>query len=241
MLPLRKKEFMEKVTFVIEVDPVPQGRPRFRRQGAHMVIYDPHEKEKKLFTNLCRNHAQGLYFDHSKHLWVTLTYYLPVARSHASSKRNAILWGFDEPHKPDIDNLVKFTMDCLTGLIWDDDSQVIHLNAKKMYSERPRTEISIVILEEFEISKEAKGILTLFSKEQLEELCHDFKKFEDEFRDFIANEGDFISDTSHHLQSLRLEAVAMNLSIFAEKYHKRLKQAFTKYPDYIADYIGVST
>jgi Holliday junction resolvase RusA-like endonuclease len=45
--------------------------------------------------------------------------------------------------KPDIDNLVKFSMDCLNGIAWEDDKQVISLSSYKYYSLKPRTEIII--------------------------------------------------------------------------------------------------
>ena len=35
--------------------------------------------------------------------------------------------------KPDVDNLAKFVLDSLNGVLYDDDSQVVTLNATKMY------------------------------------------------------------------------------------------------------------
>lgn len=46
--------------------------------------------------------------------------------------------------KPDIDNLLKAALDALTDAgMWSDDSQVVQVNAAKMYGITPYMEISI--------------------------------------------------------------------------------------------------
>jgi Holliday junction resolvase RusA-like endonuclease len=51
--------------------------------------------------------------------------------------------------KPDIDKMVRFTLDAITDAktVWKDDSQVTHLTAKKRYinayDQQPRVEIAI--------------------------------------------------------------------------------------------------
>jgi hypothetical protein len=47
--------------------------------------------------------------------------------------------------KPDVDNLIKYYLDCMNGICYLDDSQVSIAHAIKLYSPTPRTEI---ILEE---------------------------------------------------------------------------------------------
>lgn len=47
--------------------------------------------------------------------------------------------------RPDIDNYIKFVMDCLNGIIYKDDSQVVHVEATKIYSTDPQT---IIIIKE---------------------------------------------------------------------------------------------
>jgi Holliday junction resolvase RusA-like endonuclease len=50
-----------------------------------------------------------------------------------------------DPHlkRPDIDNLTKYVMDMLNGVVYKDDSQIYTLTVNKMYSKRPLTEIFI--------------------------------------------------------------------------------------------------
>ena len=45
--------------------------------------------------------------------------------------------------KPDFDNYEKFVADCLNGVAYRDDSQVVSWRGDKRYSENPRTEIEI--------------------------------------------------------------------------------------------------
>ena len=45
--------------------------------------------------------------------------------------------------KPDLDNLLKFTKDCLNGVVWKDDAQVFSIIAEKRYDPNPKTIISI--------------------------------------------------------------------------------------------------
>ena len=46
--------------------------------------------------------------------------------------------------RPDLDNIMKMTMDCMTKLgFWRDDSFVYSVFASKYYSDRPRTEVTV--------------------------------------------------------------------------------------------------
>lgn len=51
--------------------------------------------------------------------------------------------------KPDIDNIVKAVLDALNEVAYRDDTQVVELQVRKQYSERPRLEICNERLEEF--------------------------------------------------------------------------------------------
>lgn len=48
--------------------------------------------------------------------------------------------------KPDIDKISRALLDALTGLCYEDDSQVVHLSAQKMYGAVARTLITIEIV-----------------------------------------------------------------------------------------------
>ena len=52
--------------------------------------------------------------------------------------------------KPDIDNLIKFVMDSLSGIngFFLDDNQIVSIYAEKIYSDDPKTEILIADADE---------------------------------------------------------------------------------------------
>jgi Holliday junction resolvase RusA-like endonuclease len=60
-----------------------------------------------------------------------------------STKKKISLINHYHRKKPDIDNLVKFYLDALKGILWEDDAQIPHLTASKFYCDQPRTEIEI--------------------------------------------------------------------------------------------------
>ncbi len=53
------------------------------------------------------------------------------------------------PHikRPDLDNIIKFYLDALEGVCYDKDENVCVIQAKKIYSYKPRVEIEIDIAE----------------------------------------------------------------------------------------------
>lgn len=50
--------------------------------------------------------------------------------------------------KPDIEKLCRALADALTGICYDDDSQIVELMATKSYGEPERTEISVRVISE---------------------------------------------------------------------------------------------
>jgi len=46
--------------------------------------------------------------------------------------------------KPDIDNLVKFYLDCANGVLWTDDACVVEITARKFYAEKASTRMVIL-------------------------------------------------------------------------------------------------
>ena len=46
--------------------------------------------------------------------------------------------------RPDIDNLQKSILDAANGILWNDDSQIVHLNSSKLYAQESKIEIKIL-------------------------------------------------------------------------------------------------
>lgn len=52
---------------------------------------------------------------------------------------------FGDKRKRDIDNYHKLSLDALTGIVWEDDSQIQEMHIKKGYDkENPRIEIEVL-------------------------------------------------------------------------------------------------
>lgn len=53
---------------------------------------------------------------------------------------------FGTKRKADLDNFNKILLDSMTGIVYDDDSQINHLHIERAYDKRsPRIEISVVV------------------------------------------------------------------------------------------------
>lgn len=105
------------------------------------VAYDPLKKEKEGCKWVIQNKFDFLLIQNS--VTAFITYYMPLPKSWSEKKKNKML---NQPHvsRPDIDNLLKFTFDCMNGIVFKDDSQIYHLASEKIYSHNPRTEICLL-------------------------------------------------------------------------------------------------
>ena len=64
--------------------------------------------------------------------------------SWSKKKINEAIQGKHQPAvKPDVSNLVKFYEDCMNGLIYIDDAQIVELSARKVYALEAGTTITI--------------------------------------------------------------------------------------------------
>ena len=78
---------------------------------------------------------------------ITCSFYMRRPKSHYGTGKNSEILKQNAPYyctkKKDIDNLDKHVFDCLNGLCFKDDKQIVESHSKKIYSENPRTEIRI--------------------------------------------------------------------------------------------------
>jgi Holliday junction resolvase RusA-like endonuclease len=128
-------------------DPIPLARPRACKRGNFVTIYDSQQKEKEIVKWQAR--AQYREEPLQGPLFVELLYGMKIPKQTSKVKYRQMLQGMIVPiTKPDIDNLIKFTFDCLKGIVFGDDSQIAELAAKKFYSEKPRTVIRVLTIDE---------------------------------------------------------------------------------------------
>ncbi|PIE79433.1 MAG: hypothetical protein CSA11_12010 [Chloroflexi bacterium] len=127
------------ITCEIPGKPIAKKRPRFVRRDNFVKTYNEQEtKERKFLTQVISQ------FEGRR---VYMAFRMPRPKSHYGTGRNAGRLKPSAPDfhvsKPDIDNCVKFALDCLNGVVFSDDRQVAELRAIKTYSGYPSTFIMI--------------------------------------------------------------------------------------------------
>lgn len=129
----------------IDENPVPKGRPRFRRIGQAIASYTP--KKTKTFEDLVKSRvkqAMGASEPLQSPVSVFLGFRLSVPKSYPKSRTKACLEGLERHcKKPDLDNLAKSVLDGLNGVVFVDDSQVVQLHCRKDYSAEPGVDILV--------------------------------------------------------------------------------------------------
>ena len=136
--------------------PIAKKRPKFFRKGNHVGTYSDQGTEEGKVMLLVNDQLRGHALIEGAVKFEAI-FYMPIPKS-TSKKKMAKMTNGKLLHtkKPDIDNLVKFIFDCLNGLAWKDDTQVVSLDVKKIYSDNPRTVIEIseieLLTEQVEIS-----------------------------------------------------------------------------------------
>jgi Holliday junction resolvase RusA-like endonuclease len=134
----------EKIQFEVPGTPKPKGRPRFARVVKFTKVYTPLETEiiesdiKCCYYNKYGFNKELLTGDVN----VFVIFYMPIPKS-LSQKKKDTLKGLPHTKKPDLDNLMKAVLDAINGVIYQDDSQVYRFSCVKLYSDKPRTYISI--------------------------------------------------------------------------------------------------
>jgi crossover junction endodeoxyribonuclease RusA len=142
---LEKKEIMNNI--IIKGNPIAQKR--HRHIGKFVRVYDPSSEDKKNFKIQLKQQWDKKALN--KNIVLFVTYYMARPKSHYRTGKFSNLLKNNAPEyhaiKPDIDNLIKLTMDASTGVLWEDDCVVVDIVAKKIYSENPRTELNITTKE----------------------------------------------------------------------------------------------
>ena len=124
--------------------PLAKGRPKFSSKGKFVRVYTP--KKTTDYETLIKFSAQEVAPKELLEGPVTMEIeaHLPIPKA-MSKKKRALIKSHDlRPiTRPDIDNYAKIVLDALNDIIYKDDNQVVSLNIRKFYSEKPRMEIYI--------------------------------------------------------------------------------------------------
>lgn len=135
----------DSVHFEVPMIPIGKGRPKFSTFGGHVRAITPSKTRNaegtiKLFAEQAmagRDLIQGP-------VCLEILAIFPVPASYSKAKRQACLMGDIFPtKKPDLDNIEKLACDSLNGVVFVDDAQVVRVNSRKIYGEKPRLIITV--------------------------------------------------------------------------------------------------
>ena len=133
------------IKLVIEGTPVGKGRPRVASRGSFAHAYTP--KKTKNYEKLIQNNylSNYTYEDMLKGpIKAKLMEYFPIPESLSKKKKEELSNNFEKhTKKPDIDNVIKTVFDALNNVAFEDDSNIVELTAKKLYSNNPRIELTL--------------------------------------------------------------------------------------------------
>jgi Holliday junction resolvase RusA-like endonuclease len=122
--------------------PIAKKRPRFFRRGGFVGTYNPQETEEGRWLLEAKGQIPAML---EGAVIANMTFLMPIPKT--LRKRDVALVDageFYHTKKPDLDNLVKFVKDCLNGVAWRDDSQVVKITATKVYGKEPGTRITLM-------------------------------------------------------------------------------------------------
>lgn len=120
-----------------------------KSSGKHRAIItqDNREKQKPWASSISHTaHEKGVRMIIGPVL-ITLAFYMPRPKSHFGTGKNAAALkngaAYYHTSTPDLDKLVRCVIDALTGIAWNDDSQVGLIRARKVYHHTPGVTIEI--------------------------------------------------------------------------------------------------
>jgi len=127
--------------------PVAKGRARFTTVGGFARAYTPaHTRDYETVVREAARKAMAeeAIMGFRDAVSVEITAYIAIPASWSKKKR--ALAAFNEikvVSRPDLDNYIKAALDGMNGVVFNDDSQIVHLIAAKKYDTNPRLVITV--------------------------------------------------------------------------------------------------
>lgn len=141
-----------KMKFIIPGQPIAKKRHRtfvkkLKNGKFFQGAYNEQKSEESKFISFLMTQIPQDFKLITDPVYIELWYGLRRPKSHYGTGRNEGVLKVTAPKypgkKPDIDNYEKFVFDCMGGVVYRDDSQVVSCRHDKRYSENPRTEIIV--------------------------------------------------------------------------------------------------
>ena len=130
--------------FIIKGEAIPKGRPRVNSKG---WLYTP--KRTKDYEELVASSYEGDKLTGA--LGMRLEVYMSIPKSESKKNRIKMERGEIYPTKAngDLDNIVKSILDGLNGIAYEDDRQVVEIEASKYYTDKePYTYVELCEIKE---------------------------------------------------------------------------------------------
>lgn len=199
------------IKIILPGEPIAKMRPRFSRKGT----YDPQHREKHAskFQVLSQVNKFAVPFASCVPIEIEIDFYFSIP----SGKENLHRWDLlYHTSKPDYDNLEKWILDVMSGIVYNDDRQVIQCTTKKKYCENPRTEIYIMP-KKIACDDNVKEVLSIINPDYFCELAAELAYIADNRPGQMQLDQDF-------------ENIAFLICEFAEKHAENLRKINKKFP-----------
>lgn len=123
-----------RVKAVFAMKPRAQQRLRYTKSGVGYKSESQRNNEtcfRDILFDMLQANTDFERFGAGRCLMVDLCFEFKIPNTRkVELKERAVIW---HPGRPDTDNLVKFVLDCCNGILWEDDSQCVIVNACKRY------------------------------------------------------------------------------------------------------------
>ncbi len=132
---------VNELTFMVIGNPIAKKRPRFFRSGNFTGTNNPQQTEEGRWLLAATGKiAERISKPIDTSIDMSIRFVMPIPSSWSKKKK-----ANPDPHtkKPDIDNCIKFCLDCLNGYLYVDDKQITSISATKEYGDFPVTIINV--------------------------------------------------------------------------------------------------
>ena len=138
------------IKLILPIEPVAQARPRARRFGKGIRLYDP--PKTATFKRKLRKLATEMYHDApvEGEIYIKVAFYRKIQKSISKKEHDRRASGAHRPIvKADLSNYLKSFEDALSGVLRKDDAMIVHEEIDKYYSDKPRIEVEIYAKETY--------------------------------------------------------------------------------------------
>ena len=135
-------EPLNEVRITVFGEPVAKSRPRF---SGHAYTPEKTRKHEEKIALVYKAKYGGRKFEKGVPIRVDVNFFLKIPKRAKKADREAMMDGELLPTKKigDVDNFLKCVADALNEKAFVDDSQIVEMTGRKLYSTEPRTEILI--------------------------------------------------------------------------------------------------